>query len=75
MKRATRCMLGYSVHQRYVPNVILRAVVSNWTCHALCLPGPIQNTGAVKFHSIHNRVREEGGAIFSKDAEITYFET
>ncbi|KAF8586697.1 hypothetical protein K439DRAFT_926421 [Ramaria rubella] len=36
---------------------------------------PSENTGPIKFHSIHNRVKEEGGAIFSKEAEIIYFET
>ncbi|KAF8515439.1 hypothetical protein JB92DRAFT_2717532, partial [Gautieria morchelliformis] len=36
---------------------------------------PAERTGPVKFHAIHNRVQEEGGAIFSKDEEIAYFES
>jgi hypothetical protein len=68
---------GNTVHARVFRPAEVRAVMSRTVPlrASYAITHALQRTGPVKLHSIHNRVQEEGGAIFSMDEEITYFET
>jgi len=35
---------------------------------------PSEGEGPIKFHSIHTRASEDGGAVFGEKDEILYFE-